>query len=69
MNIHGNNLVLRAIEEFDLTKLHVWANDPKTQDSMGDLHFPSSMEFHRQWFKEQTTDKNNLRFIIDLRSK
>ena len=50
MRIHGNSLILRAIERKDLTVLHKWANDPLTQDAIGELHFPSSMEFHEQWF-------------------
>ena len=44
MNIKGKKIILRAIEEEDLKILHQWANDPMTQDMIGNLHFPSSMD-------------------------
>lgn len=65
MNILGKKIVLRAIEEFDLPKLHAWANDPETQHIMGGIHFPSSMAFHREWFNKLTSDQLNQRFVID----
>jgi len=39
MNIKGDKITLRAVEEKDLTKLHEWANDPETQDIMGGIYF------------------------------
>lgn len=65
MNILGRKVTLRAIEEDDLPTLHGWANDPQTQDIMGDIHFPSSMAFHHEWFRKNTGDRLNLRFAID----
>jgi RimJ/RimL family protein N-acetyltransferase len=65
MNIKGKVLILRAIEESDLTLLHKWANDPETQDMIGNVHFPSSMDFHKTWFQNLKTDQLNQRFAID----
>lgn len=65
MYIKGKKVTLRAIEEKDLPLLHKWANDPYTQDIMGDIHPPSSMDFHQEWFKKLKNDNWNLRLAID----
>ena len=65
MNIKGKILTLRAIEESDLDLLHRWANDPMTQDGIGELHFPSSMDFHKAWFQGLKNDKLNHRFVVE----
>jgi RimJ/RimL family protein N-acetyltransferase len=65
MNIKGKKVTLRAIEEYDLETLHRWANDPSTQEMMGVIHFPSSMDFHRKWFENLKTDQLNIRLAID----
>lgn len=65
MNILGKKITLRAIEESDLTSLHKWANDPQTQDLIGNIHFPSSFEFHKNWFQKLQGDSLNHRFAID----
>ncbi len=64
MNIKGKNIVLRAIEEDDLATLHRWANDYETQDVMGNIHFPSSLDFHRSWFQNLKNEPLNQRFAI-----
>lgn len=66
MNILGKYLTLRAIEEGDLPKLHKWANDPLTQDAIGEIHFPSSMDFHLSWFHNQLNDSLNKRFVVQV---
>lgn len=66
MNIQGKFLSLRAIEEEDIPLLHKWANDPVTQDGIGELHFPSSIDFHRSWFQNLKSDKLNQRFVVDV---
>ena len=66
MNILGNNIVLRAIEEEDLPLLHKWANDPLTQDIIGDIHFPSSIDFHRSWFEGIKNEPFNQRLAIEV---
>ena len=65
MNIKGKTLILRAIEESDLVTLHRWANDSETQDVIGNVHFPSSMDFHRSWFQNLKNDPLNQRLAID----
>lgn len=58
--------MLRAIEEEDLELLHKWANDPETQDVIGNVHFPSSMDFHEMWFRKLKRDQLNQRFAIEI---
>jgi len=65
MNIKGKKILLRAIEETDLTSLHKWANDPATQDIIGDIHFPSSMNFQKSWFERLQNDTLNQRLAIE----
>jgi len=66
MNILGKVLKLRAIEQGDLVQLHQWANDPATQDGIGELHFPSSMDFHDTWFQSLKSDRLNQRFVVEV---
>ncbi len=66
MNIQGKRLILRAIEESDLALLREWANDPVIQDGIGELHFPSSIDFHKTWFQNLKSDVLNQRFAIDV---
>jgi RimJ/RimL family protein N-acetyltransferase len=65
MNILGKKVILRAIEESDLDTLHKWANDPSTQDAMGAIHWPSSRDFHDEWFKKLKNEKDNQRLAIE----
>ena len=65
MNIEGKKIILRAIEENDLPLLHKWANDPKTQDIIGNIHFPSSFEYQKKWFSGLQNDSLNQRFAIE----
>ncbi len=64
MNILGNKVTLRSIEKHDLDQLHVWANDPTTQDIIGNIHFPSSREYQDSWFSKLQSDNLNQRFAI-----
>ena len=64
MNIQGKKVILRAIEQGDLVLLHQWANDPVTQDIMGGVHFPSSLDWHYKWFQNLKDDHLNQRFAI-----
>jgi RimJ/RimL family protein N-acetyltransferase len=66
VNIAGKVVTLRAVEESDLPLLHTWANDPVTQDGIGEIHFPSSMDFHESWFRALKGDAANQRFIVDV---
>lgn len=65
MNINGKKIILRAVEEEDLLLLHKWANDTQTQNIMGAIHLPSSMNFHKKWFNSLIEDKLNIRFAIE----
>ena len=65
MNIKGKKIILRAIEEKDIELLQKWANDPETQDMIGHIHFPSSMDFHKSWFQNLKNDKLNQRLAIE----
>jgi len=66
VNILGRIVALRAIEERDLGMLQKWANDPATQDGVGGIHFPSSMDFHEAWFRSLKTDLANQRFAVEV---
>lgn len=66
MHIKGKKVVLRAIEEADLELLHKWANDPEIWYLLGDWHFPSSMDFMKNYFAKLKRDQLNQRFAIDV---
>lgn len=65
MNVKGKKITLRAIELEDLEVLHKWANDPVLQDIMGDIHPPSSLNFHQRWLEKIDGDNNNYRLAIE----
>lgn len=65
MNILGKKTILRSIEKQDIPLLHKWANDPQTQDIMGGINFPSSLEFHNKWFDNLLNQPLNQRFAIE----
>ena len=65
MHIKGKELTLRAIERTDLPTLQAWANDPATQDGIGEIHFPSSLDFHETWFAGLKSDRLNQRFVVE----
>jgi RimJ/RimL family protein N-acetyltransferase len=65
MNIKGKLVTIRAIEKNDLSRLHAFANDEDTQQGIGELHFPSSANFHEKWFESMDGDHKNLRLAID----
>jgi RimJ/RimL family protein N-acetyltransferase len=69
MNIQGKKIILRAVEETDLLTLHNWANDPQTQDIIGNIHFPSSFEYQKTWFKNLQSDSLNQRFAIESKDQ
>lgn len=65
MNICGKKILLRAIEENDLPTLHKWANDPEIWYMLGNWHFPSSMDFMKDWFAALKDDHLNQKFAIE----
>lgn len=66
MNIKGENLTLRAIEEKDLTVLKDMMNDETIESSVGGWSFPVSDIQQKQWFASIINQSNNLRVIIDV---
>lgn len=64
MNIRGKSVVIRAIEETDLPKLHAWSNDPDLWGMLGGWHFPTSMASTYKWFEQLQRDALNQRFAI-----
>jgi RimJ/RimL family protein N-acetyltransferase len=67
MNIYGKNVVLRAIEQEDLTLLNKWANNPEIQYWIGGWHFPASMEDQKKWFQGLSVNSLNQRFVIETK--
>lgn len=65
MNIKGEKVILRAIEEKDLELLHKWSNDPEINYMLGGWHYPSSMQDQQKWFNNLSLNSNNQRFAID----
>jgi RimJ/RimL family protein N-acetyltransferase len=67
MNIRGKHVILRAIEEADLPKLHQWSNDPDLWAMLGGWHFPTSFASTSAWFDGLRGDQLNQRFAIEAR--
>jgi RimJ/RimL family protein N-acetyltransferase len=65
MNIMGNEVLLRAIEEKDLPILHKWSNLPEIWYMLGGWHFPGSMALMKRWFESLQDDPLNQRFAIE----
>ncbi len=66
MNIIGERVILRAVEEKDNDMLLSLLNDPDTEALLGGWSFPSSSDAQNNWFKHLTEDKNVLRCIISV---
>lgn len=69
MNIHGNKIILRAIEDSDLPQLHQWANDPEIWDLLDGWHFPSSRASLQKWFENLGSDPCQQRFAIEAEDR
>ena len=65
MNIIGRKVILRAIEERDLTLIHQWSNAPEINYMLGGWHFPSSSQDQLKWFSNISFNSLNQRFAID----
>jgi len=64
MNIHGKHVLLRAIEDTDLSKLQAWANAPDIQTMLGGWHFPTSARDQQAWIASLSCQSTNQRFAI-----
>lgn len=65
MNIVGKRVLLRAVEEKDLSAFHQWTNDPEIASTVGGWHFPSSKRDQLQWFNGLTLNSLHQRFAIE----
>ena len=64
MNIIGDKIVLRAIEEKDREMFLNLINDPDTEEMIGGLSFPVSSIEQEQWIKAQVGNKTVLRCVV-----
>lgn len=63
MNIVGERIILRAIEEQDNEILLELINDPKTERMIGGYSYPISYKHQKDWF-QSLNEKNVLRCMI-----
>lgn len=66
MNVYGEHVVLRAMEQRDMEMLREIANDPSVEHMVGGWSFPISKTEQEKWYERAVADKNNLRFIIEM---
>lgn len=64
MNIHGNNVVLRAISLKDAKLLMELINDADTEKMLGGSSFPVSMEEQEKWIMDQNGKIDILRSVV-----
>lgn len=69
MNLSGDRIVLRAIEEADNEMLLSLLNDPETERLLGGWSFPASLSNQMKWYAHLGEDKNTLRCIIEAEGK
>lgn len=66
MNIHGENVILRAPELKDLNLLNLWSNDPSIWSLLAGWHFPFSELSTENWIKNRNDNSlENQVFCID----
>jgi|TARA_R100000479_G_scaffold33554_3_gene14196 RimJ/RimL family protein N-acetyltransferase len=66
MNIQGKKVLLRAVEEDDLSQLQNWANNPEIQNLLGGWHFPTNKNDQKKWFADLSVSSLHQRFIIEV---
>lgn len=66
MIIHGDKVVLRAVEESDNAMLLSLINDPDTEMMLGGSSWPVSEAEQLKWFEHQERSKDVLRCIVAL---
>lgn len=66
MIIHGDKVVLRAVEESDNAMLLSLVNDPDTEMMLGGSSWPVSEAEQLKWFEHQERSKDVLRCIVAL---
>ncbi len=63
--IKGKKVNLRPVEESDLTFCQNLFNDSYLRSVVVGWDFPVSMESQEKWFKSLSTNKNNIRLIVE----
>lgn len=67
MIIHGEKIVLRAVEEADNAMLLSLINDPDTEMMLGGSSWPVSETEQLKWFEHQERSRDVLRCIVALK--
>lgn len=67
MNIVGQDIVLRAIEQEDMELLKGLINDPEIENNVVGWSFPVSSYKQINWINNLINDTNNVRYIIDIK--
>lgn len=65
MNIIGERIILRAIEEKDLIYLKEIINDPNSEKYVLGWSKPVSMIQQEEWFKSVKNDESSIRFVVE----
>ena len=69
MNIKGEKVLLRAMEEKDMPFLLEMINDPEMEKMVIGWSFPNSMKQQMEWYNRVVSDSKNLRFAIEYEGK
>ncbi len=67
MNLEGSKVVLRALELEDMEFLREILNDPDIEKMVIGWSFPTSKYEQEKWYERTITDKQNLKFAIQIR--
>jgi len=65
MDIKGNFVKLRAIENEDLELMREMLNDPEIENAVVGWAFPVSKSQQQQWYENNINNTTNFRFIIE----
>jgi RimJ/RimL family protein N-acetyltransferase len=66
--IHGERIVLRAVERDDLANYVLWLNDPAVLTYFGNL-VPLSLAQEEQWYENMLQDSSQRVFSIELEER
>lgn len=62
--IHGEKVILRALEPSDATLLHKWMNDPDVTRYLG-MRFPMTLAQEQEWASKDRDPKTDLALAIE----
>lgn len=69
MNLVGNKIVLRAIENEDLLFLKELMNDPENEKCVVGWSLPVSQKEQEEWFSKLKSENNIIRFTIEFENQ